>query len=172
MTRATLLAGALGGALALAACGSGGKAGPTPRDTTQTPPASTAGTLTTPPVGFKPPKEVLAVGREFIRTAVLRADLARSWDIVTPHLRQKLTRQQWLTGDIPVVPFPKKDFLAARYHVVLASPSEVVFEVLMLPKAGSELQPTRFYLHVVRVGDRWLVDYWVPRGEGGGLPGV
>ena len=123
-------------------------------------------------MSFKPPKRVFAVAREFIRTGVLRADLARSWELTTTGVHQNLTEQEWLTGNIPIVPFPKDQFLAAKYHLIRASPQEVVLEVLMLPRAGSIVSPTSFYMHLVSDSTGWLVSYWAPRGSGGGLPSI
>src|SRR5262245_19594486 len=52
------------------------------------------------------PKEARKVAGEFILTAVNRKNLARSWDITHPTLREGLTKKEWLTGNIPVVPYP------------------------------------------------------------------
>jgi hypothetical protein len=166
--RAAILAATLSAVLVLAGCGSSAEpAGPAPSTA-----ATTAQSATTPAgASTKLPKQALSVAREFVRTAVLRTDLARSWALTAPKLRQDLTLQDWLTGNIPVVPFPKSDFAQARYHVVKALSNDVMLEVLMVPRSGSVLQPTRFFMELVPNRSSWLVSYWGPRGSGGGLPG-
>jgi len=136
------------------------------------PVAVTPQTATTASKPYKPPKSAFRVARAFVRTAVLRTDLARSWQLTTQGVHQNMTEQQWLTGDIPIVPFPRSQFLVARYHIVRAAPTEVVLEVVMLPRTGSVVGPTLFYLHLVPDGKSWLVSYWAPAGEGGGLPNI
>jgi hypothetical protein len=42
----------------------------------------------------------------FVSTSVMRHHPERSWAIVHPVMRQGLTKRQWSTGNIPVVPFP------------------------------------------------------------------
>src|SRR2546430_6038386 len=49
---------------------------------------------------------VRGVLRGFIRSAVARHDVAASWDLAGPSLRSGVTRRQWATGAIPVVPYP------------------------------------------------------------------
>ena len=56
------------------------------------------------PLRGKRKGEALATARTFIRTAVARKDVGRSWSITHPSFRQGYTEQQWATGDIPVVP--------------------------------------------------------------------
>ena len=151
----------------LSGCGSGGASTPsiaTVRAYTPQPSQTTG-----PARPFKPPQRVFAVARAFIRAAVLRTDLARSWRLTSPSLHENLTEQQWLSGNIPVVPFPKADFLAARYRIVQASPHDVVLEVLIVPRARSVLAPTTFFMRLVQDTSRWLVSYWAPRGGGAGL---
>lgn len=55
-------------------------------------------------VGVDP--DARRVAGEFIKTAVARKNLAASYDLVSPELRQGMTRKQWATGEIPVVYYP------------------------------------------------------------------
>ena len=51
----------------------------------------------------------LETARDFLRTAVLRRHVERSWPLTSPKLRQGLSRRQWATGNIPVIPYPASD---------------------------------------------------------------
>jgi hypothetical protein len=159
---------ALAAGLVSAACGSGsGSSGTTNRPYDPAPlPATTEAA-----VPFAVPKVVLKTAREFVRAAVLREDLARAWDLSAPSLREGLGRDRWLSGTIPVVPYPRHDFGRAQYTVVEANPTDVMLDVLIAPRPGSSLSSVRFYMHLVPASsERWLVSYWAPQGGGGGIP--
>ena len=119
---------------------------------------------------YKPEKTVgidtaaKRVAGEFIKTAVARKDLASSYDLVTPELRQGMTRKQWETGNIPVVYYPSGDLELATFKVSRSYKNEVVWEVFMVPKPGSGTDPARFYIGLKRAGEKapWRVYYWVP----------
>jgi len=120
---------------------------------------------------YKAPKTVgvdaaaRQVAGEFIKTAVARKNLAASYDLVTPELRQGLTRKQWQTGNIPVVYYPAGDLQFATFKVSRSYENEVVWEVFMVPKAGSGTDPARFFIGLKRADAKspWKVSYWVPR---------
>ena len=76
----------------------------TPNEPVQTVPST--------PKRVKAEPAVKVVAGKFILTAVQRKNLDQAWTIVGPGIRQDLTYKEWLTGDIPVVPFLKKIKLA------------------------------------------------------------
>src|SRR5687767_1332137 len=47
-------------------------------------------------------RETRRVAGRFLLTAVARKNLGESYEITHPDLRQGLTKQEWLTGNIPV----------------------------------------------------------------------
>ncbi len=120
---------------------------------------------------FKPEKTVVIdsgarqVAGEFIKTAVARQNLAASYDLVGPELRQGMTRKQWATGNIPVVYYPAGDLEVATFKVDRSFANEVVWQVYMVPKVGSKTDPAVFYIGLKRAGEKapWKVYYWVPR---------
>jgi hypothetical protein len=120
---------------------------------------------------FTPPPAVEATLREYIRTTVLRTDLARSWELTAPELRVGYTREKWLTGSIPVVPFARDDYGDAQIRVIEAEPHDVFLSVLVRPRAGSSALPVEYFAHVVPVEDTWLVSYLAPSGRQAGIPG-
>jgi hypothetical protein len=102
----------------------------------------------------------------FVRSAVIRRDLAKSWPLATPHMKIGTTRKEWLAGDLPVVPYPAEAFddfgatLEYSYRNVLG------FDVLVIPranKAGRTAGQQVYSCELHDVRGRWLVDFCYPR---------
>ena len=108
------------------------------------------------------------VGERFIRTAVARKNLAESWQLTAPDLRQDFTLKRWQTGDIPVVPYPADLSRPAPVKIEYSYKDRVLFLILLNPKAGDTTKPQLFHLglHAFGTGKarHWLVDYWAPFG--------
>ena len=107
------------------------------------------------------------MARTFLRTAVARVDLDRAWTISDANVRGGLTHAEWMTGNIPVVPYPIKSLAVARFKIDYSYSDEALLEVALLPKDGSSIKPQTFYLGLKRLpgldGKRhWVVDNWVP----------
>lgn len=108
-------------------------------------------------------REARLVAGRFIQTAVARKNLAASWDIVAPSLKRGFTKKRWIQGDIPVVPYLAEIGLA-RTKVDLSYPRYALIEVLLLPKSD-KVKPQIFFLEMRKLGGRWLVTSWAPRGN-------
>ena len=80
---------------------------------------------------------------EFVRTAVRRNDLAASWHLIHPNLKQGMTKEQWLTGDIPVVPFPAKGILAWELDWAYAEMSQPMWCSSRWRRAASTARRSR-----------------------------
>lgn len=110
----------------------------------------------------------ISAAARFVETAVQRVSLDEAWELAGPQVRQELTREEWLTGNIPVVPYPVD---AARWKLDYSYADEVGLQVYVLPKRGQELRPMVFLMSLRAVGSgderRWLVDAWTPAGGGG-----
>jgi hypothetical protein len=119
-----------------------------------------AQTFKTPP---KVPlsKEARRVAGLFINTAVARKDLGKSWPLVHPTLKEGMTKAEWLTGTIPVVPYPSVG--QARFKVDYSYPKYALIEVALLPKS-SKVKPQVFFLEMKNLKGHWLVSSWAPRG--------
>jgi hypothetical protein len=107
--------------------------------------------------------EARKVAGRFILTAVARANLAASYELAHPELRQGLTKREWLTGDIPVVYYPAQAIETATFKVDESYPDEAILEVALLPKDPERVKPQIFYIGLKKSGSRWQVYYWVPR---------
>lgn len=99
----------------------------------------------------------------FIETAVARHNVASSWDLAGPALRTGMTRRQWATGNIPVVPYPASRHGQGMWNVVQYSyRDEVGLEALIFPRPCSGYSVATVDATVVRGHDgRWRVDYWM-----------
>jgi hypothetical protein len=99
---------------------------------------------------------------KFIETAVVRKNLAEAWKISGPNIRQNMTLKQWMTGTIPVVPYPNAAVDRSPVKITWSHPGEAGLEVVLEPKAGSREKPQLFFVNVIKPRVKWLVDYWAP----------
>lgn len=118
------------------------------------------------PTGKQPkraalPEQARKVAAEFIATAVARKNLARSYALAHPDLRQGMTLKQWKTGNIPVQPYPVD---RAKFKLDYSHPNEAQIEVSLEAKAGTGTRAAYFILGLKKYHRHWTVDYWGPRG--------
>jgi hypothetical protein len=112
-------------------------------------------------------REVMAVMSRFIKTAVARKQLDTAYDMTLPELRGEMTRKQWRTGNIPVVPFPA----VGIYDMVLdySYEGDVAYDVAVIGNRGGI---KTFLIEMKQAGRgnhaSWKVAAWVPKGVGGG----
>ncbi len=108
-------------------------------------------------------REAARVLTAFASSAIPRRDLETSWRLATPHLRTGTTHAEWLSGNLPVVPYPERDF----GHVGLTFTGAYVgglldYDVLVLPRERTGRQQV-YSCELDRLHGRWLVDYCYPR---------
>jgi hypothetical protein len=107
-----------------------------------------------------------------VSTKATRADLARSWKLLHPELKAECscTRNEWLTGNIPIQPYPVDEVETGTFAVDESFEDRVVLLVALLPREGASVASQIFYIGLKAVGEgarkRWLVNYWAPR-QGG-----
>jgi hypothetical protein len=109
--------------------------------------------------------QALTTAANFVKTAVARRNVDRSWPLVSPGLREGYTRAEWRTGEIPVIPYPVGQ---ARWKLDYSDEVGLGLQVLLYPRAGSGLRPNLFLMELKPVGDvkhrRWVVDSWTSSG--------
>ena len=107
-------------------------------------------------------RAVSAVLAKFISGAVSKHDLAGTWNLAGPDLRQGITREDWVRGRIPIVPFAASKRGQGKWSLVNYSyPNKVGLELLMFPERRSG-QLATVETDVVRGRDgRWRVNYWM-----------
>jgi len=109
---------------------------------------------------------------EFILSAVGRKDLGKSWALATDNVKGGLTRKQWMTGEIPVVPLGVPIDKAAITKIIYSHAKDAEINVVVLPKANTQgVKATLFVIDLKKVGQgsnaRWLVDYCLPQATPG-----
>jgi hypothetical protein len=110
--------------------------------------------------------QALTTAANFVKTAVARRNVERSWQLVSAGLKAGFTREEWGHGDIPVVPYPVAQ---ARWKLDYSYADAVGLQVLLFPETGSgTTRPNLFLMELKPVGDpkhrRWVVDSWTPSG--------
>jgi hypothetical protein len=109
--------------------------------------------------------KALVTAANFVKTAVARRDVDRSWPLVSASLRDGFTRSEWRKGEIPVVPYPVAQ---AKWKFDYTYADAVGLQVLVYPTAGSGMRPNLFLMELKPAGDpahrRWVVDSWTPSG--------
>jgi hypothetical protein len=118
--------------------------------------------------------KALATAANFVTHAVARRKVDLAYDLTAPSFRQGITRAQWNTQNIPVVPFPVQE---ARWRIEYSYTDALGLQVLLLPTPRSKLRPTTFAMELTPTGKgkvhKWLVSSWAPTGmTGGAAPAV
>jgi hypothetical protein len=98
----------------------------------------------------------------FLQTAVARTDLRKAWTVSGPGIRQGQTYQDWLKGEIAVVPYPGESMNKAPIKVDWSYPNSIGLSIALLPKKGSSEKPQVFNMELKKTGQRWVVDSWAP----------
>ncbi len=102
----------------------------------------------------------------FFRSAVIRRDLAESWPLITPHMREGTSYQDWLAGNLPVVPYPAAAYRSEGSRLRYSYKGILGYDVLIVPRpnaAGNRAGQQVYACELHDVRDRWLIDYCYPR---------
>jgi hypothetical protein len=108
---------------------------------------------------------VLATAANFVTHAVARRNVDDAYDLTHPTLRGGISRAEWHTGNIPVVPFPVQQ---ARWKLEYSYEDGIGLQVLLFPTASSGLRPETFNMELMARGtgahEKFLVTSWAPTG--------
>ena len=100
---------------------------------------------------------------EFVRTAVVRRDLDRGWELASPAMRATVSRNEWTAGRLPVFPFPAAALRTSSWRRVYSSGNTVGIDVMLQPKDGSGQRVLVYSAELTLTKGRWLVDRWFPQ---------
>jgi hypothetical protein len=125
---------------------------------------------------FHPPKTVKATAEQqaaatstltrFVRSAVIRRDLASSWPLATAHMKVGTSHTDWLSGNLPVVPYPADGFRTVGLTLTYQYKDILGYDALVLPnatKAGQLAGQVVYACELHDVRGSWLVDECYPR---------
>lgn len=107
---------------------------------------------------------VRQVAEAWILSAVNRSDPAAAYDLTHADLRGTMSRGEWETGNIPVVPYPVTMIPPESWRVDTSLEDEALLEVA-LSSSDASTPPVVFLIGLTKVRGRWLVNYWSPRGR-------
>lgn len=111
---------------------------------------------------------MLATAANFVTHAVARRKVDEAYDLAAPSLRGGLTRAQWRSGTIPVVPFPVEQ---ARWKLEYSDEDAIGLQVMLFPTAKSGLRPAVFNMELAPAGkgarQKFLVTSWAPTAVSG-----
>jgi len=108
---------------------------------------------------------LLSESLRFVASAVTRHDVDAAYDLTSRHLRQGLTRTQWHSGNIPVIPFPAVSL--AAWGVDWSYSDDVALDLALRADNRSDIVGKTFTIELKRYGKRWLVENWTPNGISG-----
>ena len=98
----------------------------------------------------------------FVNHAVKRQNVGAAYGIVDSQLRGGMSKKEWSRGDIGVYPYPARD----RHHpwtLDYFEGNEVGADLMLQPPLNNtKVGPIMFKIYVDRVGDRWLIDSFMP----------
>jgi hypothetical protein len=125
---------------------------------------------------YHPPKTVKATAEQkaaalstltrFVRSAVIRRNLASSWPLATAHMKNGTSHSDWLNGNLPVVPYPAGAFRTAGFTLTYQYKRILGYDVLVLPKETKAAQQAGQQVYACELHDvrgNWLVDQCYPR---------
>ena len=115
------------------------------------------------------PQKAVDAGKAFIHTAVLRKNLDRGWQVSTAKVHAGLSHSQWMTGTIPVSPFPANAYGETSYKVEWSRAKNVTL-LVQIVSDKPDVKSGYFFIQMVPRGNRWLVDYFGPRGTNPPIP--
>ena len=122
------------------------------------------------------PEGAKSVAAKYIIASMTRQNLPLSWKLTHPSLKDGYTRKEWLTGNIPVQFFPRKDFAGATYKVQWSHPNDVLLNVYVFAKPNRATLSQAFFVELKPVGTgenkRWLVSYVAPNGGAVNTPNL
>jgi hypothetical protein len=110
-----------------------------------------------------------AVQRDVPSQAQLRKNLRKAWTLLAPAspLRDcgghECTMKEWLSGEIPVQPYPAGELDKASFSIEESYADEIVLQVALLPKNGADVAGQIFWIDLVKHDGKWLVNEWSPR---------
>ena len=102
----------------------------------------------------------------FVKSAVIRRNLASSWPLATPHMKIGTSHADWLAGNLPVVPYPASAFRTFGLTPKYSDKGILGYDVLVLPKQTKTAEAAGQQVYECELHDlhgRWLVDFCYPR---------
>jgi hypothetical protein len=100
----------------------------------------------------------------FVNHGVKRQGVGAAYDVVTPTMRDGMTRKEWAKGDIPIYPYPAAGRQFHKWTIFERTSQEVGIELILAPPASQErkIGQISFTVYLKPGHGRWLVDSFIP----------
>lgn len=99
----------------------------------------------------------------FLQTAVPRKNLAAAWPVAGPQIRQGMSRAQFLSGNIAVVP-DFKPILKATFKTLYSHPKQALIQVGLIVGTPKHIQVELYNATLAKIGAgtaaHWVVNDW------------
>jgi len=106
-------------------------------------------------------REINETLARFIPAAVRRDDPGLAWDLSGPKLRTGWSRSDWLDDQIPIFPFPARSTGFEGWRKIYVYENRVGLDLVVHPTSRT-IGALAVGVEMVRRGDRWVVNEWVP----------
>jgi hypothetical protein len=118
-----------------------------------------------PPKDVKASSDALQTARKFLETAVVRKNVAASYDLVGPALKTGFTRKQWASGNNTVIPFPAQNAKTTAFVVKYSHPKDLLLQLVLVakPHALVDKRQLQFNMELNKIRGRWLVNSFTPQ---------
>jgi hypothetical protein len=103
-------------------------------------------------------QKINALLDRFIPAAVERRSAATAWALAGPELRAYSSVAQWRAGNSPVPQYPARGTKFHYWTIVYIGKSEVLFNILLHPRAGVTVPSYELAGQVIRHGTGWRVN--------------
>jgi hypothetical protein len=103
-------------------------------------------------------RKIDALLDRFIPASVERQSPATAWSLAGPELRASSSLAAWRRGDSPVPEYPARGTTFHFWTVVAIEKNDVVFNILLHPRAGHKIASYELSGQVIRHGTGWRVN--------------
>ena len=126
--------------------------------------AATPAAAATPKIPSDDLRAIRAVLRSWVPDVIGRRNPLAAYSLATDALRSTTTRAQWKQGDLPVTPYPA-DPRNFGLKPILVTPDDVIFDLMLQPRKGSNAGVAVYTTEVQLVNGRWLVASMYPTAQ-------
>jgi hypothetical protein len=103
-------------------------------------------------------KKIDALLDRFIPASVERRSAATAWALAGPELRASSSLALWRKGESPVPEYPARGTTFHYWTTVYVGKSDVLFNILLHPRAGVKIPSYELSGQVIRHGTDWRVN--------------
>jgi hypothetical protein len=118
----------------------------------------------TPKIPADDLKQIRTLLRAWVPDVIGRRDPLAAYGLATAALRSTTTRAQWRSGNLPVQPYPANP---RRFGIrpIYVTPDDVIFDLMLQPRKGSNAGVSVYSTEVQLVGGRWMVASMYPTAQ-------